>query len=231
MRADLQVRGQGFVESLGQVRLSNLSGSKRAEVVNSSNYWGSMIRIITIQREFGCGAAAIAREVSVRLYWKLWDQLLTEEVARLAHCQRSVVEEREERTDPLYYRLIRSFAAGSYEGSNIAPVFRLDADSIVRISELVVLQAAAAGNCIIVGRGSQHFLRNRSDTLRFFLYASRADKVRRLTSEGRAQADAEELVDRIDDERADFIKTYFHADWPNRSVYRSKSFRIFLHCI
>jgi len=41
-------------------------------------------------------------------------------------------------------------AAGSYEGSNIAPVFRLDADSIVRISERVVLQAAAAGNCIIV---------------------------------------------------------------------------------
>jgi hypothetical protein len=23
----------------------------------------------------------------------------------------------------------------------------------------------------------------------------------------------------IDDERADFIKAYFHADWPNRSVY------------
>lgn len=180
-----------------------------------------MIRIITIEREYGCGAAAIAREVSVRLGWKLWDQLLTEEVARLAHSQSSAVEEREEHTDPLYYRLIRSFAAGSYEGSSIAPVFRLDADSIVRISERVVLQAAAAGNCIIVGRGSQHFLRNRTDTLRFFLYGSRADKVRRLTSEGRAQADAEESVDRIDDERADFIKTYFHADWPNRLVYHA----------
>lgn len=180
-----------------------------------------MIRIIVIEREYGCGAAVIARKVSVRLGWKLWDQLLTEEVARLAHCERSAVEEREERTDPLYYRLIRSFAAGSYEGSNIAPVFRLDADSIVRISERVVLQAAAAGNCVIVGRGSQHFLRNRSDALRFFLYASRVDKVRRLTSQGRTQADAEELVDRIDDERSDFIKTYFHADWPNRSVYHA----------
>jgi cytidylate kinase len=180
-----------------------------------------MIRIIVIEREYGCGAAVIARKVSVRLGWKLWDQLLTEEVARLAHCERSVVEEREERTDPLYYRLIRSFAAGSYEGSNIAPVFRLDADSIVRISERVVLQAAAGGNCVIVGRGSQHFLRNRSDTLRFFLYASTVDKVRRLTSQGRAQADAEELVDRIDNERSNFIKKYFHADWPNRSVYHA----------
>lgn len=180
-----------------------------------------MIRIITIEREYGCGAAAIARKVSARLGWKLWDQLLTDEVARLAHCKRSAVEEREERTDPLFYRLIKSFAIGSYEGANIAPVYSLDANSILTISERVVFQAAAVGNCVIVGRGSQHFLADRADTLRFFLYASREDKVRRLMSEGRSQADAEELVDRIDKERADFIKTYFHAEWPNRAVYHA----------
>jgi cytidylate kinase len=33
-----------------------------------------MIRIITIEREYGSGAAAIAKEVSHRLGWKLWDQ-------------------------------------------------------------------------------------------------------------------------------------------------------------
>ena len=30
--------------------------------------------------------------------------------------------------------------------------------------ERVVAQAAAAGNCVIVGRGSQHFLRNSKET-------------------------------------------------------------------
>jgi cytidylate kinase len=180
-----------------------------------------MIRIITIEREYGCGAAAIAHEISARLGWKLWDQLLTEEVARLAHCQQSAVEQREERRDPLYYRLLKSFALGSYEGSQIAPVETLDADSIVTISERVVLDAAAAGNCVIVGRGSQHFLSGRTDTLRFFLYASREEKLRRLVSEGKAKTDAETLVDRVDAERAAFIKQYFHADWPNRSVYHA----------
>jgi Cytidylate kinase-like family len=43
----------------------------------------------------------------------------------------------------------------------------LDADSIVRISETVVQQASTEGNCVIVGRGSQPFLRSRDDTLRF----------------------------------------------------------------
>ena len=51
------------------------------------------------------------------LGWKLWDQLLTEEIARLANCPKAVVECREERNDPLYYRLFKSFLRGSYEGS------------------------------------------------------------------------------------------------------------------
>jgi cytidylate kinase len=180
-----------------------------------------MIRVITIEREYGCGAAEIARGLSDRLGWKLWDQLLTQEIARLAHCQQSEVRQREERLNPLYYRLLKSFALGSYEGSPGPPVEMLDADSIVRISEQVVQEAAAAGHCVIVGRGSQHFLSNRDDTLRFFLYAPRGKKIERLISEGKTKADAEALVDTVDEERGTFIKKYFHADWPNRSVYHA----------
>jgi cytidylate kinase len=180
-----------------------------------------VIRIITIEREYGSGAAQIAKMVAAALGWKLWDQLLTQEIARIAHCEQSVIEKREERQDPLYYRLLKSFALGSYEGSPGAPLEALDADSIVRISERVVEDAAASGNCVIVGRGSQHFLRSRNDTLRFFLYAPREDKIRRLISQGNNEHDAEALVDTVDRERAAFIKRYFHAEWPNRSLYHA----------
>jgi cytidylate kinase len=181
-----------------------------------------VIRIITIEREYGCGAAGIARELAARLGWKLWDQLLTQEIARFAHCDQSEVKRREERRDPLYYRLLKSFTLGSYEGnSSVYPVETLDADSIVKTSKRVVEEAAAGGDCIIVGRGSQHFLRDRDDTLRFFLYGSKEEKIRRLISEGRDEADAQMLVDTVDHERAAFIRNYFHADWPNRSLYHA----------
>ncbi|MGO8899313.1 MAG: cytidylate kinase family protein [Isosphaeraceae bacterium] len=75
-----------------------------------------MIRIITIEREYGSGGGEIAQRLATQLSWKLWDQLLTEEIARLAQCPKVVVEIREERTDPLYYRLFKSFLRGSYEG-------------------------------------------------------------------------------------------------------------------
>jgi cytidylate kinase len=182
-----------------------------------------MIRIITIEREFGCGAAEIAQKLAARLGWTLWDQELTCEIARLAHCHQSAVEQREERRDSLYYRLLKSFARGSYEGNvNVDdPLQLLDADSIVRVSERVVRQAADQGNCVIVGRGSQHFLQDRQDTLRFFLYAPKADKVRRLQAQGNTEKEAAALVDTVDRERAAFIRQYFNVVWPNLPVYHA----------
>jgi cytidylate kinase len=179
-----------------------------------------MIKIITVEREYGSGGGEIAQLVAERLGWKLWDQLLTEEIARLAQCPKAVVAVREERNDPLYYRLFMSFLRGSYEGSINAHKLKLvDSESILRITERVVRQAASTGNCVIVGRGSQHFLADRSDTLRVFLYAPKEDKVRRLISGGKTRDEAEELVDSVDRDRVDFIQKYFKVEWPSRSVY------------
>jgi cytidylate kinase len=180
-----------------------------------------LIKIITIEREYGSGAAEIAQKLAARLGWKMWDQQLTEEIARMANCQQSAVALREERRNPLYYRLLKSFVLGSYEGSPDASVEMLDADRIVKISERVVEQAAASGNCVIVGRGSQHFLRGRKDTLRFFLYATKEEKVRRLVSDGKTEREARGLVDTVDRERAAFIREYFHAEWPNHPLYHA----------
>ena len=181
-----------------------------------------MVNIITIEREYGCGGGDIAQLVAKRLGWKLWDQRLTEEIARLANCPKAVVEAREEKNDPLYYRLFKSFLRGSYEGSINAPKLNLvDSETILRTTRRVVEHAAERGNCVIVGRGSQQFLKNRPDTLRVFLYAPREDKVRRLLARGKSEKEAEELVDSVDRERADFIQKYFNAEWPDRPVYHS----------
>lgn len=180
------------------------------------------IKIITIEREYGSGGGEIAQLLASHLGWKLWDQKLTEEIARLAECPKAVVEVREEKVDPLYYRLFKSFMRGSYEGSINAPKLKLvDSESILRITQRVVEHAAKAGNSVIVGRGSQQFLKNRPDTLRIFLYAPRAEKVRRLLARGKTQKEAEELVDSVDRERADFIAKYFNVEWPDRAIYHT----------
>lgn len=181
-----------------------------------------MIKIITIEREYGCGGGEIAQLVAKRLGWQLWDQKLTEEIARLAHCPKAVVEAHEEKNDPLYYRLFKSFMRGSYEGAINAPKLNLvDSETILKISRRVVEHAAEKGNCVIVGRGSQQFLKAWPDTLRIFLYAPRENKVQRLMKRGKSEKEAEELVDTVDRERADFIQKYFNVEWPARVIYHT----------
>lgn len=181
-----------------------------------------MIKIVTIEREYGCGGGEIAQQLADHLAWKLWDQRLTEEIARLANCSTTVVENREERRDPLYYRLFKSFLRGSYEGSiNAHKLNLVDSESILKMTKRVILRAAEAGNCVMVGRGSQQFLRDRKDTLRVFLYAPREDKVRRLLARGKSEGEAQERVDNVDHERADFISKYFGVEWPDRPIYHA----------
>ena len=114
-----------------------------------------MIRVITIEREYGSGGADIAKKVAARLGWKLWDKLLTNEIARQMECDCRVVEEHEEKRDPLSYRLFKAFLRGSHEGSQNAPRLKMaDTDCIREVTERVVKSAAESGECVIVGRGS-----------------------------------------------------------------------------
>jgi cytidylate kinase len=179
------------------------------------------IRAITIEREFGCGGPEIAAKLAELLGWKLWDDELTQEIARLTNSTPQAVERREWRNDPAVYRVFKSFLRGAFEGA-LPPTHRLellDARRIATVSELAVNHALAAGPCVIVGRGSQYFLRDRKDVFRTFLYASRSSKIHRLIAGGTPQEKAITGVDTIDRDRAAFIKKYLKLSWPARHLY------------
>ena len=179
-----------------------------------------MVRVITVDREYGSGGAEIARRVSERLHWKLWDQLLTNEVARRMECDCKVVEQHEEKKDPLFYRLAKAFLRGSYEGSQNAPRLNLaDTDCIREFSEQIVKEAAEEGQCVIVGRGSAYYLQNRTDAYHVFVYAPYEEKVQRLEAGGKTRDEAVQLAEYVDRDRAAFIKRYFNVDWPCRDRF------------
>jgi cytidylate kinase len=179
-----------------------------------------MFRIITLEREYGCGCAGIACELARRLQWRLWDQSLTEEIAKQANVDCGTVEQREERMDSPFYRLAKTFWRGSYERQiPLDSRQTFDADCMVRMMESITAKIAEEGNAVVVGRGAPYFLRERSDTFRVFLYAPREEKLRRIVAGGISAKEAEDLVDTVDRERMAFIKHYFNADWPTRSLY------------
>jgi cytidylate kinase len=179
-----------------------------------------VFRVLTIEREYGCGAAAIARELSGRLGWKLWDQSVTEEIAKIANVDHATVRRCDERVDSPMQRLARVFWRGSYEPSMLLPgAVHFDTDCMVKMAEQVVVKAANEGKCVIVGRGAPYFLRDRQDAFHVFLYAPRAEKLRRTMEVGKSREEAEGLIDSVDRDRIAFIRHYFNADWPTRALY------------
>ena len=179
-----------------------------------------MFRLNTIEREFGCGGGAIAAQLAERLGWKLWDHLITQEIARLANVEQSAVRRCEERMDSRLHRLAKSFWRGSYERNSAAlgsQVF--DTDCMMSMMQEIVNGIAREGNAVVVGRGTPYFLRESPDAFHVFLYAPRAEKIRRTIAEGNSRDEAEDLVDSVDRERIAYIKHYFDADWPTRSLY------------
>ena len=182
-----------------------------------------MVHAITIEREFGCGASEIASLVASRLGWSLWDERLTQEIARLTESTPEAVEQREWRTDPVVYRIFQDFLRGGFEGG-LPPANRLhllDARRIAAVSEIAVKTAISNGPAVVVGRGSQFFLHNRKDVFHVFLYASRDHKIRRLISRGETQNKAIELVDTTDKARAAFVRQYLGLKWPEPHLYHA----------
>jgi cytidylate kinase len=181
-----------------------------------------MKQILIIDREFGSGGSTIGEILAQRLNWKLFDDELSQEIARLAKIPFELCKKREERKDPFLHNLIHLIWRGSFDRNLPSPdTAILDTDCLVSIIQKVVVQAAETRPCIIIGRGAPYFLRDRADTFCVFLYASRDLKYRRILKRVGNEKEAAELLDSQDDDRRKFVKHYFGHDWPNRHLFQA----------
>ena len=179
-----------------------------------------MVRILTVEREYGSGAASISKALADRLGWKVWDEEFTRRIASSLKCEPKLVEQREERLDSMFYRLIKTFMRGSFEAKTAtAGLELLDAENLVVLFERVINEISAEGNAIIIGRGAPWFLRQRDDVFNVFLYAPYAEKLRRTVEGGLSQKDAEGFLETVDQERSAFVRKYYGLEWPHRPLY------------
>lgn len=181
-----------------------------------------MKQILLIDREFGAGCNAISEKLAARLNWQLFDDTLTQEIARQAKIPVDVCRRREERRDPWLQRLTNLIWRGTFDRNLPSPDFAiLDTDRLVSIVQRTIEQAAEKKPCVIVGRGAPYFFRNRTDTFSVFLYASREIKYRRILKRVGNEKEAVYLVDTMDEDRRKFVKHYFGHEWPNRPLFHA----------
>jgi hypothetical protein len=180
-----------------------------------------MIRVITVEREYGSRGAEFAHRLATHLRWKLVDQCLIEEIAQKAGVSKRLAERCDERLDPWYYRFGKAFWHGSIERLPALPESEVfDSESMVRFVREYMLKIAEEGNCVIVGRGAASLLARAPGAFHIFVYASQWRKVRWFEEHFPEHAkDAERELTATDKRRAAYVKRYFDQDWTDRRLY------------
>lgn len=164
-------------------------------------------RALTVSREYGSGGAEIAGILAARLGWKLVDQALLRELSAQAKRPLETVASLDERVDPWIERVISPFWA--IGAGYIAPPDPFDADAAADLTRRIIEAAYHAGDCVIVGRGSQCVLRDRPDVFHVFIYARWADRMRRVRTRVPAGADVGQWIRKNDDQRREYIHRHY----------------------
>ena len=178
--------------------------------------------VITISRMFGSGGSEVAARVADALGWTLLDNALVERVA--ARLGRTPVEVQaiEERVPSLAERLADALALGSPEivSPSLSAPLPPTEERLLEVTERVIDDAVARGPVVLVGRGAQSYLAQRSDALHVFCYAPRPALIARVVQrEGITADEAARRVDETNKRREQYVRRYWHRSWHGPENY------------
>jgi cytidylate kinase len=176
--------------------------------------------VLTVSREYGSGGGEIAGVIARELGWKLLDKELITEISRKEQVPDSEVEAFDEKVDPWIHRLTRSIWGLGADGiSPVAPVDLFDAEKAARLAKQVIEEAHRMGDCVIVGRGSQCVLRGKADVFHAFVYARRAERMRKIQTRVAPGTNVDALIRSMDEQRVEYVRLHYGQNWLNPHLY------------
>ena len=177
--------------------------------------------IITISRMYGSGGSDVAARVAQVLGWALFDNAFVDAVAERLGVTASEVQAREERTPSLVERLASALAVASPEilpppTDQLPP----SEERLADVTRRIVEEAVARGNAVLVGRGAQSILARRAGVLHVFCYAPREALAKRVAQRRKVSLpEAEKIVDEINKQRDQYVRTTFKRSWKAHENY------------
>lgn len=168
-------------------------------------------RILTISREFGSGGRTIGKTVAGQLGLPCYDSELIEKIAVESGFAPSYVQAAEEAAPA---GLLAAFSANRAFGPT-------NEDLLWQAQRQVILDLAAQGPCVIVGRGADYILRDKVDCLTAFIHADRAFRARRIVEVyGERDQAPEARIREKDKRRAAWHRFYTEEKWGDAKNYQ-----------
>lgn len=166
--------------------------------------------IITISRQYGCGAREVGEKLAQKLGIPYYDKHLVDLAAERSGLTPEFIEKTEQRnTGGIFYGTNTVGAVGSVlaGGTSLA-------DQVYLAQFTVIREIAAKGSCVIVGRCADAILREDYPCLTVFLHADLQKRIERaILAYGIDTDKAERVVRDTDKARAKHYKYYSDRKW------------------
>jgi cytidylate kinase len=174
---------------------------------------------LTLSRQYGAGGLRIAPAVAEALGFRFVDRELVEMAARQLGVDPEWAREHDERVPDVLENLGRALAAATPE-FGVPPPPILDDGAMADAVRNVIHSLADTGGYLILGRASQAALADRSDVCNVLLVAPLPDRIARIMrSQEVNEKDARGRVDRVDRDRADYVRRFYDRDIADPTLY------------
>jgi len=180
--------------------------------------------VLTVSRQYGAGGRQVAAMAADLLGFTLVDREPMEEAARRVGVDPETARAWDERAPAIIEELGIALAAGTpLVGGGPAPQFDpngLSDTALAEATRRVIVSLADTGDYVILGRGAQVALRDRPDTVHIALVAELGDRMKRIMdSQGVDEKEARARCERVDAERAGYVRHYYGQDIRNPLLY------------
>jgi CMP/dCMP kinase len=172
---------------------------------------------VTISRMYGSGGSEIAERVAKLLGWELYDNEIVDAIAARSGLSRSEVAATEERVPSMVERISGAFTLGTPEAM---PAFlegqpTTPDEEIVAATRAIIEEAVKKGPAVLVGRGAQSLLAERSDG-HAPLPALVSYAIKTL---GIPPAEAEKKVNDVNKQREQYVQRHWNRKWKSPLNY------------
>lgn len=176
--------------------------------------------VVTLGRQFGCGAREIGHLVAQKLNIDYYDKELLLEAAKSSGVEPAIFEASDERTPKLFSSLW-SFNLGYYSGALFSGDQPVKEDNVYQAQSQVMVELAHKGPCVIVGRSADYILRNETEVISIFLHSSLEDRIKRIIKRGdcKTKKEAKNMAIKQNKLRANYYDFYTDKHWGMSESY------------
>lgn len=166
--------------------------------------------IITVSREWASGGHTIAELTAKKLGIPCYDTQIIKETAQRTGLNEDLVKAAEQKINGSFlYNLVMSVNS---ERNYFEQIYKTERE--------IILEHAKQGPCVIVGRGADHVVENKMPTLRVFAYSNMKRRIQRAVENyGLDESKARAEIQKMDRERANYMKTFTGLNWGERINY------------